>query len=179
MVELAAGDIGIDKPTPGAPATRGRRIGESAGFSYIEVLVAIVLVGVTVIATIVALRATVVAGRIGDERSHLLLWVQEGTEALHRMPYVSCGTAGTLTDPEVDTIRASYQTTLDGVTPPNGLTGALLTVSKVEFMSVDPVTYTEMWDAKACEPEFEVALLQVSATSADGTSITAEVMVDD
>lgn len=172
------GVIGIDEPTTDAPT--GRRVRASSGFSYIEVLVAIVLVGVTVIATIVALRATVIAGRVGDERSHLLLWVQEGTEALHRMPYLPCGsTAGTLTDPEVDAIRTSYQTTLDGVTPPTGLSGALLTVGKVEFMSIDPVSFTEMWDAKACEPEFEVALLQIRATSADGTSITTEVMVDD
>ena len=59
-----------------------------------EVLVAIVIVGVTVIATLVGLRTTVISGRVGAEQSQLLLWVQEGAEALHRMPYVPCSPAG-------------------------------------------------------------------------------------
>ena len=139
---------------------------------------AIVIVGVTVIATLVGLRTTVISGRVGAEQSQLLLWVQEGAEALHRMPYVPCSPAGSMIPAEADAVRAAYQTTLDTVAAPSGMIGGTLDVADIQFNSIDPATWTERWDRFECDPNFEAALLDVRATSAAGTTIDIEVIID-
>ncbi|MFW2333972.1 hypothetical protein [Ilumatobacter sp.] len=179
MDELRAGEAnGIGTPRAGArrPIRRHRRAAD--GFSYVEVLVAIVVVGVTVIAMLVGLRTTVISGRVGNERSQLLLWVQEGAEAMHRRPYVPCSPAGTMSAPQADAIRATYQSTLDTVSAPSGMVGGSLSVVDVQFVSIDPVTWTERWDDRICDPDFDAAVLDVRATSAEGTTVDLEVIVD-
>lgn len=180
MVDLRAGETGdIGKRDVGAPDGRPHAgPTDSSGFSYVEVLVAVVLVGVTVITMIVGLRATVIAGRVGSERSQLLLWVQEGTQAVHRTPYVPCGPKRMMSDPEVDAIKGGYQTALDGVAPPDGMAGGTLVVTDIDFLSVDPVTFTERWDHYECDPTFSVALLRLAATSPENTTIGQEVIID-
>jgi prepilin-type N-terminal cleavage/methylation domain-containing protein len=171
----ATGEPPVVAPDP-TPASI-RRSG-SSGFSFVEVLVAVVIVGVTVIATLVGLRTTLISGRVGTERSQLLVWVQEGAEAMHRMPYVPCSPAGPMSAAQADAIRASYQTTLDGVAAPSGMTGGSLSVVDVQFLSIDPATLADRWDDRICDPEFTAALLDIRATTADGTTLDLEVIVD-
>lgn len=180
VVELTAGKTngGGAHPRASCPPTASRRP-TLPGFSYVEVLVAVVIVGITVIATLVGLRTTVISGRVGAERSQLLLWAQEGSEALHRSSYVPCSPAGAMTSSEADAIRAAYQTTLDTVASPNGLVGGSLSVAEVEYLSVDPVSWTERWDDRQCNPDYDVARLDIRASAADGTHIGLEVFVND
>ncbi len=140
---------------------------------------AVVLVGVSVIAILVGLRTTVISGRVGNERSQLLLWVQEGAEAMHRMPYVPCSPAGSMTSAQADAVRAAYQTNLDGVAAPSGLIGGSLTVAEIQFLSIDPATWAERWDDRVCDPDYGVVLLDLRATSSEGTTADLEVIVDD
>lgn len=134
-----------------------------------EVLVAVVLVGVTVIAALVGLQSTIIAGRIGTERSELLLWAQEAAEALHREPYVPCDAS----DPV-----AANQATVGAVPPPDGLNGASLVVETVRYLSINPVTFTEQWDDTTCDTTFRTAGIRLTARSAEGTAIEHEVIVD-
>lgn len=185
MVELIAGKAGdggghsVDAPDLRRRVCSVRRgHGASSGFSYVEVLVAIVLVGVTVIAALVGLRATVLAGRVGSERSQLLLWVQEGSQAVHRTSYVPCSPAGTMSSAQADAIRSTYQAAIDAVPPPDGLGGGTLVVGEPQYLSIDPVLFTERWEPLRCDPSFEVTLMRLTATSADGTTTELEVIVD-
>lgn len=162
------------------PCTTSRR-STSSGFSYVEVLVAVVVVGITVIATMVGLRTTVISGRVGTERSQLLVWANEATEALHRDPYVACSAAspsGIMTSSEAATMRTAYQATLDAVVAPDGMAGGSLVVDPPQMLSIDPNSYTERWDDRQCDPEFDVAALRVTATSPEGTTVEVEVIVD-
>jgi len=179
VVEVTAGETngGGARVSRGRAATARER-STSPGFSYVEVLVAVVVVGITVIATLVGLRTTVVSGRVGAERSQLLLWAQEGAEALHRSPYVPCGSPGTITTTDANWIRGMYQGTLDTVSAPSGMIGGSLTVGQIDYLSIDPVTWTERWHDRRCDPNYEVTRLDVRATSGDGTVIDLEVFVD-
>ena len=109
VVDIGAGKASDSGAPHGDTPDRSTQRDDESGFSYVEVLVAIVIVGVSVIATLVGLRTTVISGRVGTERSQLLLWTQEAAEALHRDPYVPCNA----TQP-IDT----YQATVDLVALP-------------------------------------------------------------
>ncbi len=183
MDELRAGEAnGIGTPRADArrPLRRHRRAAD--GFSYVEVLVAIVIVGVTVIAVLVGLRTTLISGRVGTERSELMLWVNEGAEALHREPYVPCSAIdpnGYMTTSEAAAIRNAYQSTLDAVAAPDGMAGGSLVIDAPQLLSIDPWSLTERWDDRQCNPQFDVAALRITATSPQGTSVEVEVIVDD
>ena len=142
------------------------------GFSYVEILVSIVLVGSVVIATLVSLRATIVANEVGDQRSQLLLWMQNGVEAVQRHPYEPCtsGVAG---------VAAAYDSAVAAVVPPDGMGGGSLTVDGVEFLSIEPVTHVERWGTQ-CDTGRGVQLVTMRAIAPDASqTITLEVIVDD
>jgi Tfp pilus assembly protein PilV len=167
--QLAAegfGDIGMSHPSAARPSDRRTR---GAGFSYVEVLVAVVLVGLAVVAALVGLQSTVISSRIGTERSALLLWAREASEALHRAPYEACDAP----DPS-----AAYQATVSAVPPPDELRGATLAVDTVRYLSIDSVTFTEQWDDTTCDTAFRTAGIRLTAASAEGTTIEHEVIVD-
>lgn len=141
------------------------------GFSYVEILVSIVLVGSVVIATLVSLRATIVANGVGDDRSQLTLWMQNGVEAVQRHPYEPCSSG-------VDDVRDEYQDALNLVAPPSGLGGGTLTVEAVSFLSIDPATFTERYGTD-CDPDRRVQRITLRAVTADGSQqLTLQVAVD-
>lgn len=165
----ADGFSDIGNPVTDASRRGERTAAESDGFSYVEVLVAVVLVGIAVIAALVGLQSTIISSRIGTERSELLLWTQEAAEALHRDPYVQC---------DAPLPIDSYQATVDLVAPPAGMNGGSLVVDTVRYLSIDPVTFTERWDDVTCDLDFRTAGIRLTATSAEGTTIDHEVIVD-
>lgn len=165
----AFGAIGVRTPTSESSRGRVPPPGGPDGFSYVEVMVAVVLVGVTVIAALVGLQSTVISARVGTERSQLLLWSQGAAEALHRVEYVACDA----TQP-IDI----YQATVDAVDPPEGLQGGSLIVDSVRYLSIDPVTFVERWDDVNCDTNYRTAGLRLTATSAEGTMVDHEVIID-
>lgn len=159
---IKVNSTGVDEqPESGAP----RPLDASAGFSYVEAIVTVVIVGVTVIAALVGLRTTVISSDVGTERSELMLWAQSGAEALHRAAHPQCS-------PQTD-----FQTTLDAVAAPEGAAGGSLVVATPRYLSIDPMTFTERW-ASVCDPAVEITSLLISATSAKGTEIDLEVVLD-
>lgn len=144
----------------------------SDGFSYVEILVSIVLVGSVVIATLVSLRATIVANEVGDQRSQLLLWMQNGVEAVQRHAYEPC-TSG------VPGVTAAYASALPTVAPPDGMAGGSLTIDGVEFLSIEPVTHVEQWGT-LCDADRTAQLVTLRATAPDASqTIVIEVLIDD
>lgn len=140
--------------------TRWRAAGD--GFSFVELLVTIVLIGTVVIATLVGLRATIVANTVNDDRAHMDAWLQEGVDTLHRAGFVSCSSG-------MAAVTSAYQTTLDGVSAPTGWAGGSLQLTDVKFASVDPARHVELWGT-SCDTERPSQLLTVRVTAPDGMS---------
>jgi prepilin-type N-terminal cleavage/methylation domain-containing protein len=100
------------------------------GFSFIELLVAIVLLGTVVVATLAGLRAAIVAGTVDDNHSKTYAWLQAASDAVAVTDYKSCAS---FTNAQ---ITSAYQSAVNGATRPEGwtTTGALL-VSSVQYLS--------------------------------------------
>jgi hypothetical protein len=92
-----------------------------AGVSFIEVLVAIVLLGTAMIGTLAAVRASIIGSRV--ERDHAMAhqWLQSASEVVRDTPRLGCDA---MTEPA---IRSSYQTTIRAEAPaPAGWNDATL-----------------------------------------------------
>lgn len=150
-----------------------RRIARpDSGFGFVEVLVSIVLIGTVVIATLVALRVTIAASQVSDDRSRLLLWLNEGAEAVHRAPFKPCASG-------VSDVKNTYQVVLDAVPVPAGFSGGTLLLDDPEFLSIHPSTFVERWGA-VCDPDRRAHRLTMRATTPDGsTTSVLEVVVND
>src|SRR5690349_10942005 len=60
------------------------------GFTFIELLVAIVLLGTVVVATLAGLRAAIVAGTVDDNHSKTYAWLQAASDQIANTDYKSC-----------------------------------------------------------------------------------------
>jgi hypothetical protein len=84
------------------------------GVSLVEILVAIVLLGTVVIATLVALRTTVIGTRVERDHSKAYQWLQSATSVLQGLPPIQ---RRDCTDPD---LTLHYQTIVGGLAPPFG-----------------------------------------------------------
>jgi prepilin-type N-terminal cleavage/methylation domain-containing protein len=108
----------------------GVRDARADGFSFIELLVAIVLLGTVVVATLAGLRAAIVAGTVDDNHSKTYAWLQAASDAVAVTDYKSCSS---FTNAQIVT---AYQSAANVATRPEGwsTTGALL-VASVQYLS--------------------------------------------
>lgn len=117
------GDASSPEPTgtePAAVLTRNR------GASFIELLVAIVLLGLAVIATLAALRATIIGTKLERDHSKAQQWLQAAAEVIEDENYGDCDTVP-LSGPQ---IRDAYQLAIDArAQEPYGFVGGSITVS--------------------------------------------------
>lgn len=153
---------GVDSGAPRA---------ESGGFSFVELLVTIVLIGTTVVAMLVGLRATIVASDINEERAQLVSWLQQGVDAVHREAYVPC----TSTSPDPASV---YQGALAALPPPSGWSGGSLQLVEVRFASIDPARHVERWST-VCDPDRPSQLLTIRVTSPDGAMVETVPVIRD
>lgn len=98
---------------PGTGATNRRTIllpARTDGFSFIEVLVSVVLLGTAVVATMVALRTTVIATATERDHARAHEWLQSASEILvNDVPYEDCDAQAAAA------IGAAYQAALRAV----------------------------------------------------------------
>ncbi len=108
----------------------GRR--RDAGVSFIEVLVAIVLLGTVVIATLTGLHAAIIGTQVDEDHARAYAWLQAASDEIYDAAYLAC--SSTITAAQIVT---SYQTAANGATRPNDWpTGtATITVNSVQFLS--------------------------------------------
>jgi Tfp pilus assembly protein PilV len=110
-------------------ATSSRR---DRGLSYVEMLVAIVLIGMTVVAVLAAVRATIVGTRVERDHSKAQQWLQSAVGVIEAQDFASC-------DPAVingASVEAAYQTAIDdptyGAKRPYGFSTATIDVKTPE-----------------------------------------------
>lgn len=115
------------------------------GFSFTEVLVAIVLLGLTVTAVLVALRVTVRASVTDRDHASAFAWLQAASDEIYRTPRVSC-TSGR------PAALSAYDAAAKAVPKPpiwQG-TGAQIDVIDVEYLGKPNVDADFEWSQTYC-----------------------------
>jgi len=139
------------------------------GFTFIELLVAIVLLGTVVVATLAGLRAAIVAGTVDDNHSKTYAWLQAASDQIANTDYKPCNSFSNAQ------IKTAYQSAVNAATRPDGwaTTGALI-VSSVQYLSRDSATAgsPEVWGATCAagntsSPVYP-QLVKLTAISPDG-----------
>ncbi len=101
------------------------------GISLIEILVAIVLIGTVVVATLGALRISILGGTVHRDHANAHAWLQSASDVLYAREKVDCST----TDPDGGkvAILAQYQPTVDIVPNPETWTNSQIRLIDVQF----------------------------------------------
>lgn len=116
---------------PRPPDPRPRR---DRGATFIELLVAIVLLGTTVTAVLVALQASTVASTTDAEHARAFIYIHEASDAVFLVERMSC-----LGVTEADLI-AYYESAFVGLTTPEGWSGVSPEITKIEFLNASDTT---------------------------------------
>jgi type II secretory pathway pseudopilin PulG len=142
--------------------------------SLVEVLVAIVLLGTVVIATVTAVRSTVLATRTERDHAKAYQWLQSAVGVLQAADRTGCDLSPADLNPTgEDKVRTTYQDAIrDGVINPVGWKDLQLTV----LQPVEVWDGTQYWDPysslapKPCYDSdgFKLQLITIQVTSPDG-----------
>jgi hypothetical protein len=105
------------------------------GSTFIELLVAVVLLGSVVLGVLVALQATTVASTRDAEHARAFVLLHEASDAVFTYPRLSC-LAGTESD-----LITHYSKSFDsGLTAPEGWGGVTPVIEKIEFLNASDST---------------------------------------
>ena len=102
------------------------------GTTFIEVLVALVLLGTIVVATLAGLRASIIGSQVDENNARGHAWLQAAADAIYATAYLACDAN------PVSTIETAYQSAADTATRPAEWTpgsGANVDVTSIEFLS--------------------------------------------
>lgn len=142
------------------------------GSTFVELLVSIVLLGMAVVATLVALQASVTASRIDADHARAFAWLQAASDKVFEEQRVSCtktsvsptsaassasdwstnkgtGVAG---DPEIaGTVWYEYKDAVASAPAPAGWSGGTIEVTAIEFLGKpNPAATFFEWGAGYC-----------------------------
>jgi hypothetical protein len=115
----------------------GEPTGRDRGTTFVELLVAVVLLGTIVVAALAGLRASITGTAVDEDSARAQAWLQAATDDVHATTYLACDSNTTAA------IEAAYQAAVDGSTRPAGWGSATITLVGVDFLSRTGIT--EMW----------------------------------
>lgn len=137
------------------------------GVTFVELLVAIVLLGTAVVGTLTALRATVIGTGIDRNHANAYAWLQSAADSIALAPYLSCSTYSNTQ------ILATYDGSAQGALRPVGWetgSGATVHVTSVAYLSRSGTS--ETWGSTCAAADAESALSSqlviVEVASPDG-----------
>ncbi|MFZ9629307.1 MAG: type IV pilus modification PilV family protein [Ilumatobacteraceae bacterium] len=107
-----------------------------AGFSLVEVVIAIVLIGLTGTAGLVTLRTAINASATNRDHANAHAWLQTATDVLYGVERQDCGTTTAALE---STVRAYYQTVVRGTSNPAGWPAA----------NIEVVAPVKFWDGQS------------------------------
>ena len=120
------------------------------GTTFVELLVAIVLIGTVIVATLAGLRATIIGTTLDRDHANAHAWLQSATDLLYGEPRRDCGAAAGDIDQngtdEADNIEraavravilGAYQAVVAGVSNPEGWPASNITVYDVLYWDGD------------------------------------------
>ncbi len=116
-----------DKASPVSPRS-------DRGVSFIEILVAIVLLGTVVVATLTGLRAAIVGTEVDEDHARAYAWLQAASDEIYAAAYLPCHVAANTNI----VIKNQYQSAVATASRPTDWTvasGATITIDTVEYLS--------------------------------------------
>jgi hypothetical protein len=150
----------------------------------IEVLIAIVLMGLAVTATMTTLTATITATSLDRDHANAHAWLQTGVDMLYAQELINCGAIGTDNDGDSVTtasdsdgvmttfgdVKNDYQSTLRQTDNPEGWPDANIEVIDLQFWNIEKLASglgTEAWST-SCDNDTTLQRLLVRVRGADG-----------
>jgi hypothetical protein len=144
-----------------------------AGFSFIEILVSVVLLGTAVIAVLVALQASTTASSVDAQHARAYVWLHDASDSLYELPRQACNVytgdpanqaqyddlsnwvprVGAAGDDSADgTVWGHYSDAVELTPPPQGWAGGTISITEIEFLKpVDPESNTFEWGPECYE----------------------------
>jgi hypothetical protein len=115
------------------PAEAARR---DTGVTFVELLVAIVLIGTVVVAVLAGVRATIIGTTLDRDHSNAHAWLQSATDLLYGHPRHDCGHSTDTAPQQAVTkaaIIADYQSVAQSVPNAEGWPATNITVTDVQY----------------------------------------------
>jgi hypothetical protein len=135
-----------------------------AGRSYVELLVAVVLLGATVVGTMTALQATVIATTTEREHSLAGQWLESAAKAIETAPFGNCRIIASVPETSVDARRV-YNEAIHATPVPVGWTPDQISVQRTTDIHVwkgqEWVAYSA---AGVCDDDHGLRLQRVRLT---------------
>lgn len=147
------------------------------GMSFVEVLVAIVLLGTAVIATLTAVRASVIGTTIERDHSKAQQWLQSSVGVIEAYDFADCSTV-TLSGAAIE---SAYQSAIDdpvsGAKTPYGFDDGQIDVAIPEVW--DGTRYVDFGSQTQCLDDdlLRQQLVTIEVQSPDGRIIESVQMV--
>lgn len=142
------------------------------GFTFVEVLVSIVLMGTVVIALLAAVRATVIGTSVERDHSKAQQWLQSAVGVIEAFDFANCNTVLTGTD-----IETAYQNAINdpvnGAKRPFGFPNATIDVGVPQIW--DGTQYVDFSSQAVCYDQFLLRQQLVTVTVADPDGIIESV----
>lgn len=117
--------------TPAGRPADGSESDGSGGFTLVEVLVSIALIGTAVVATLAALQISILGGTIHRDHANAHAWLQSASDVLYASSKVDCDTLAA--DGGRAVLIAAYQPIVDGVANPETWADSQITITDLEF----------------------------------------------
>lgn len=145
-----------------------------SGTTLVEILVSIVLIGTAVVATLGALRISVIGGTIHRDHSNAHAWLQSASDVLYAAEKVDCDIA--LADGGESLIVGAYQPIVDSVANPEGWTNSQIKVVDLQFWNATRQVGSGFVDYRfgnVCQDSINLSLQRVTleVRSPDGRII--------
>ncbi len=118
-----------------------------AGVTFVEILVAIVLLGTAVIGTLTAVRATIISAEIERDHARAQQWLQSAAAVVEADDYIDCA------DPGADEtmILSGYTTEMNlSTTPPHGFQGTIQAIEIDVWDGTDFVPFADQVSLGFC-----------------------------
>jgi hypothetical protein len=144
-------------------ATKVRRRERDSGTTFIEILVSVVLIGTAVVATLGALRISIIGGTIHRDHANAQAWLQSASDVLYASVKEDCNTA--LGDGGKSAIIGKYQPIVDVVANPEGWTNSQIKVVGLEFWNAsdtDGDGIVEYRFGPVCQDSINLSLQRVT-----------------
>ena len=147
------------------------------GATLVEIIVAIVLLGTVVAATLTTLTTTITAGALDRDHANAHAWLQTAADMLYARELISCGEDKVPATPTVELytiqeIADLYEATIMSTENPEGWSSSNIQVVGLEYWSidVDPATGvgTEAWGTTCDAKDTNLQKVELRVTAEDG-----------
>ena len=154
--------------TKADPLPNGDPPRRDGGATFVELLVAIVLLGTTVVGVLAAVRTTVTASKTDVDHARAFEWLQAASDAVYKAPRRACAKTtlpvasanqpsdwtsnkGSASVNSPGTVWTDYQAAVNAVPPPVGWTGGKIVITAIEYLGRQtPDAPSFEWNTSYC-----------------------------